>query len=662
MCQLCSSAIAFDCRSAQAACLSEIASDILHVHSQAGVVGLLKGSQVARFALPAPEAATAASIDVQLPAQAAPMTAPAPPTPITPSSSGSTQTPKPPTASLASAPQSHAETPKGPSQACQQPALPSSLPSSPAAASERQQASAAAAIAAEHDPAADAQSSASPGPLHASPGPLHAPSHEVHRSAQPAQHQEQQRSTGQTGLPAPHRPSDQTEAAVDTQAEHQAAASAHEPGQLPQRAAPAAASEAATEADDKSAIAADPRSSSSAAADQLRHAGEAAETQTASSSLQSDSDAQPEAANKTQLEASENVHDTQPVSLPSEASGGGKPDGADVAAAQKQSVLAAAGTAALTDIDEDTGSDAAGDESQPPDRLDIVLPDSAKSALQDPLVQSSPDEDDADDTGSTQQGASHSLSDSTPKLPAASLSPSQSASPAAGDDSAAAEAEPDQSAQPVSQAVARQQIQQVTQQAAAERLQESAAPSQSPSETGAAGKLASAAVDARSDEAAVPTREEGQSDRKKGSIEPSASTVTADNIAGRLSSAQTGEQKLDQGTTGNESRDGSAGSTASADTAKPGVSMRQAGNDQAPTPLHTSSTHRQGQSRGLRHESRSAELQSTDPGGQSSKKPVNEPKTQQAEAKAVPSPRASAAKTRQTAEMKRQQTSFNPLG
>ena len=633
------------------------------MHSQAGVVGLLKGSQVARFALPAPEAATAASINVQLPAQAAPMTAPAPPTPITPSSSGSTQTPKPPTASLTSAPQSHAETPKGPSQACQQPALPSSLPSSPAAASERQQASAAAAIAADHDPAADAQSSASPGPLHASPGPLPASSHVVHRSAQPAQQQEQQRSTGQTGLPAPHWPSDQPEAAVASQAEHQAASSAHEPGQLHQQAAPAAASEAATEADDKSAIAADPRSSSSsAAADQLQHAGEAAETQTASSSLQSDSDAQPEAADKTQLESRVSVHDTQPVSSPSEGSGGAKPDGADVAAAQKQSVLAAAGTAALTGIDEDTGSDAAGDESQPPDRLDSILPDSAKSALQEPLVQSSPDEDDADDTGSRQQGASHSLSDSTPKLPAASLSPSQSASPAAGDDSAAAEAEPDQSAQPVSQAVARQQIQQVTQQAAAEMLQESAAPSQSPSETGAAGKLASAAVDAGSDEAAVPTREGGHSDRKKGSIEPSASTVTADNIAGKLSSAQTGEQKLDQGTTGNESRDGSAGSTASADTAKPGVSMRQAGNDPAPTPLHTSSTHRQGQSRGLRHESRSAELQSTDPGGQSSKKPVNEPKTQQAEAKAVPSPRASAAKTRQTAEMKRQQTSFNPLG
>jgi len=645
--------------------LSEIASHTLHVHCQAGVVGLLKGSQVARFALPAPEAARAASIDVQLPAQAAPTTAPAPPTSVTPSSSGSTQTPKAPTATLTSDPQSHAETPKGPSQASQQPALPSSLPSPLATASERQQASAAAdtaaAVAADHDPAADAQSSASPGPLHASPGPLQASSHVVHRSAQPAQQQEQQRSSGQTGLPAPLGPSDQPGAAVNTQAEQQAASSAHEPGQLPQQAAPAAAPEAATEADDKSAVAADPRSSSSAPADQLRHAGEAAETQTATSSLHSDSEAESEAADKTRLEAPATVHDTQAVSLPGEASGGAKPDGADVAAAQKQSVLAAAGTAALTDIDEDTGSDAAGDESQPSDRLDSVVPDSAESALQDPLVQSSPDQADADDTGSRQQGASHSLSDSAPQLPAASLSPSQLASPAAGHDSAAAaEAEPDQSARSVSGT--QQQIQQVTQQAAAEMLQALAAPSQNPPETGAAGKLASAAVDAASDEAAVPTREGGQSDSKKGSIEPSASTLTADNIAGGLSSAQAGEQKLDQGTIGNESRDGSAGSTASADTAKPGVSMRQAGNDQAPTPLHTSSTHRQGQSRGLRHESRSAELQSTDPGGQSSKKPVNEPKTQQAEAKAVPSPRASAAKTRQTAEMKRQQTSFNPLG
>jgi len=483
----------------------------------------------------------------------------------------------------------------------------------------------------------------------------------VHRSAQPAQQQEQQRSSGQTGLPAPLGPSDQPGAAVNTQAEHQAASSAPEPGQMPQQAAPAAASEAATEADDTSAIAADPRSSSSAPADQLQHAGEAAETQTATSSLQYHSEAQAEAADKTRLETPA-THDTQPVSSPSDPSGGAKPDGADVPAAKRQSMLAAAGTAALTDIDEHTGSDAAGDESQPSDRLDSSVSDSAESALQDRLVQSSPDQGNADDTGSRQQGASHSLNDGASQLPAASLSPSQSASPATGDDSAAAaEAEPDQSARSVSQAVTRQQIQQVTDQAAAEMLQE-AAPSQDPPETGAAGKLASAAVDAASDEAAVPTREGGQSDSKKGSIEPSASTLTADNIAGGLSSAQAGEQKLDQGTTGNESRDGSAGSTASADTAKPGVSMRQAGNDQAPTPLHTSSTHRQGQSRGLRHESRSAELQSTDPGGQSSKKPVNEPKTQQAEAKAVPSPRSSAAKTRQTAEMKRQQTSFNPLG
>ncbi len=624
--------------------------------TQAGVVGLLKGSQVARFALPAPEAARAASIDVQMPAQAAPMTAPAPPTSFTPSSSGSTQAPKAPTATLASAPQSHAETPKGPSQASQQPALPSSLPSPPAAASERQQASAVAAVAADHDPEADAQASASPGPLHASPGPLHASSHVVHRSARPAQQQEQQRSTGQTGLPAPLGPSDQPKAAVDAQAEHQAASIAHEPGQLPQRAASAAAREAATDADDKSATAADPRSSSSAAADQLRNAGEAAETQTATPSLQSDSEAEFEAAGKTQREGPATVHDTQPGSPPNEAGGGAQPDGADVPAAQNQFMLAAAGTAALTDTGEDTGSDAAGGESR-----SSGGPGSAESALQDPLVQSSPDEGNADDAGSRQQGASHSLSDSAPQLPAASLSPSQSASSAARHDSAAAEAEPDQSARLFSQAVTRQQIQQVTEQAAAEVLQESAAPSQNPPETGAASKLASAAVDAASDEAAGPTRE-GPADSNKGSIDTSISTPAANNAAGRLSSGQSGKQKLVQRAAGNESRSVSAGSTASAGTAKPGVPTRQAGNDQAPTPLHDSSIHREGQSRGLRHESRSAELQSTNPGGQSGKQPVNEPKTQQAEAKAVPSPRASAAKTRQNAEMKRQQTSFNPLG
>jgi len=638
-----------DRRSAQTACLSEIASDDLHVHCQAGVVGLLKGSQVARFALPAPEPARAASIDVQLPAQAVPMTAPTPATSQTP-----TQTPKAPTGTLASASHSHVGTPKGPSQASQQSALPSGLPSPPTA-SERQQASAAdavAAVAADHDPEADVQSSASPGPLHASP-------HILHRSAQPAQQQEQQRSTGQSGLTAPQRPSDQPEAAVDTQAEQQAASSAHEPGQLPQQVAPAAAPEAATEANDKSAIAADPRSSSSAPADQLRHAEEAAETQTAPSSLQSDSDAQPEAADKTQLEAPATVHDTKPVSSPSEASGGAKPDGADVAAAQKQSALAAAGTAALTDVDEHTSFDAAGGESRSSGRLDSGVPDSAESALQDPLVQSSPDQGNADDAGSRQQGASHSLDDGAAQLPAASLSPSQSASSPAGNDSAAAEAEPDQSTRSVSST--QQQIQQVTEQAAADMLQESAALSQSSSEKGAAGKLASAAVDATSDEAAVLVRE-WQSDSNKGSMDPSAFILTADNIAGRLSSAQAGEQKLVQRTAGNESRDVSSGSTASADTAKPDVSSRQAGNDQAPSPLHNSSIHREGQGRGLRHESRSAELQSSISGGQISKQPVNEPKKEQAEAKAVPSPRAAAAKTRQNAEMKRQQTTFNPLG
>ena len=620
------------------------------------MVGLLKGSQVARFALPAPEAARAASIDVQLLAQAGPTTAPAPPTSITSSSSGATQTPTAPTATLASAPQSHAETPKGPSQASQQPTLPSILPSPLATASERLQASAAdsaAAVAADHDPEADAQSSASPGPLHALPRPSHASSHVMHRSAQPAQQQQRH-----SALPAPHRPSDQPEAAVDTQAKQQAASSAPEPGQLPQQAAPAAAPEAATEADDKSAMAADPRSSTSAPADQLQHAGEAAETLTAPSSLQSNSDAQPEAADKTQLEAPATVHDTQPVSLPSEGSDGAKPDGADMAAPQKQSVLAAAGTAALTDTGEDISSDAAGNDSQSSDRLDSVVPDSTESALQTPLVQPSADEGNADDTASRQQKVSNSLHDSASQLPAAFLSPAQSASSAAADASAAAEAEPDQS----TRSVTRQQIQQVTQQAASDMLHEWAAPSQNPPKTGAAAKSASAAVGTASDEAAVPAQE-GQSDSNKGSIEPSVSAFTVDNVAGRLSSGQAGEQKLDRGTAGNESRSVSAGSTASADTAKPGMSRRQAGNDQAPTPLHNSSIHREGQSRGLRHESRSAEdLQSTSRGGQSSKQSVNEPKTQQAEAKAVPSPRASAAKMRQNAEMKRQQTSFNPLG
>ena len=623
-------------------------------------MGLLKGSQVARFALPAPEAARAASIDVQLLAQAGPTTAPAPPTSITSSSSGATQTPTAPISTLASAPQSHAETPKGPSQASQQPTLPSSLPSPLATASERLQASAAdsaVAVAADHDPEADAQSSASPGPLHALPRPSHASSHVMHRSAQPAQQQQRH-----SALPAPHRPSDQPAAAVDTQAEQQAASSAPERGQLPQQAAPAAAPEAATEADDKSAMAADPRSSTSAPADQLQHAGEATETQTAPSSLQSDSDAQPEVADKTQLEAPATVHDTQPVSLPSEGSGGAKPDGADVAAPQKQSMLATAGTAALTDTGEDTSSDDDGNESQFSERLDSVVPDSTESALQAPLVQSSADEGNADDTASRQQGASNSLHDSASQLPAAFLSPAQSASSAAGDESAAAEAEPDQSTRSVSQAVTRQQIQQVTQQAAADMLHGWAAPSQNHPETGAAAKLASAAVGTASDEAAVPAQE-GQSDSNKGSIEPSVSAPTVNNVAGRLSSGQAGEQKLDQGTAGNESRSVLAGSTASADTAKPGTSRRQAGNDQAPNPLHNNSIHREGQSRGLRHESRSAEdLQSTNPGGQSSKQPVNEPKTQQAEAKAQPSPRASAAKMRQNAEMKRQQTSFNPLG
>ncbi|KAL0040215.1 hypothetical protein WJX77_000548 [Trebouxia sp. C0004] len=613
----------------------------------AGVVGLLKGSQVARFALPAPEAALAASIDVQLPAQAAPVTAPAPPTPVTPSSSDSTQTPKAPSAPLASALHSHAETLKGSSQASQHPALPSSLPFPPATASESQQASGAA-VAADHDPEADA-----------SPGPLHASSHVVHRSAQPAQHQEQQRSSGQSGLSAPHRPSDQPAAAVDTQAEQQAASSAHEPRQLPQHAAPAAAPEAASEADDKSAAAADPGSSNSAPADQLRHAGEAAETQTAPPSLQSDSDAQPEAADETRLEAPASGHNMQPVSSPSEASGKAKPRGADVAAAQKQSMLAAAGTGALTDIDEDTSLDAGGGETLSSDTLDGGVPDSAESAVQDPLVQPPPDEANADDTGSRQQGASHSPDDSAAQLPAALLSPLQSVSSPAGDDSAAAEAVPDQFTQ--SAPSTQQQIQQVTEQAAAGMLQESAAPAHSPSETSAAGKLASAAVDAASDEDAAPTRQ-GQSDSSNGSIEPSASTPTADNTAGRLSSAQAGKQKLVQQTAGNESRSGSAGSTASADIAKPGVSSKQAGNDQAPTPLTNSSIHREGQSRALTHESRSAELQSFNPGGQISKQPVNEPKSQQTEAQAVPSPRASAAKTRQNAEMKRQQTSFNPLG
>lgn len=590
-------------------------------------------------------------------------------TSVTTSPPGPAQTPIVPTPTNSPSPQSRAVTSDAPLQGSQLPASASGTPSvasgqagghtaaadyeaagvrqqGPAAVGVRQQGPAAAG----HGPEAD--------PL---PGPLQTSEHASHRSAQAMQQQPQQPSPNPTGVP------DQPKPAADAESDEQTAIHTHPPEEAPQQAVP----EAGAEVDDNSTIAASPISSTSAPDPHLMSAIEAGGTQAEQPNAQRDTDAQPSGSDESQAEAAAPAPDTRQLLVGKDA----VPGSDDTAAAQQVSELDQTGTAAQTDREDAT----AGNASTPAVAAEDGLSGSGEAAQATPQAGRSSDDANTGNPDLIQPGPCQEVTDSTAHSPAASASHVQPAS-SLDDDSVAAE--PGQAAE--SEGTRHQQLEQVTQEATAAMLEEAAAPSRSTVPEPEGLSQGSGASEASSNQASMPTQQLSDSSRESSihkdgvSTEGAASAAPAGQQADQLEeqAAATRRQgpQAEPSTTAGPRTDAAvqlAGHanqralTGSAATSQPAVSTRlstiQSVEGQPASPLQGSSQQQETSGKGLRQQSRAAGVGGL-PSDNSSTQAVPEPKKKQVESKAVPSPRSSAAKSRQNAEMKRQQTTFNPLG
>ena len=638
------------------------------VGPQAGVVGLLKGSQVARFALPAPEAARPASTGAGR--QAHDLQMPAPPIPNLKSTSASPAplgTPPAPQLIQAPTPVSHTAKPQRDSEGNEQRPLGSEPPSAPTVTAPRQQ------VADPHPPSP-------PRPIML-PGLPPKSSDASSRSDQTAS--DQQRSSAEADQSI-RSASSQSLPRATAQADEQGTSRADEPAalsQTEQQAAPAAVQEDSQEADDKEAATSGPDTSHDALV-----ADPAEPTLSQQSELRPQlADEQPPGSDQTQSKASPSL-DQQLV--PNEAENGTidssrsgvKPSASDTAGQQAALQGEVTQIAALADPSDLSAHDDNSLQVAPAEDLSVVddaESDGTAAARQSPAEQHVSAKDNVDAAGSQQgewpQGKPAQSS-------AASASPSQPAFSAGGDDQAAAG--PDEARQ--AGLGKQQQLDRVTAEAAADLLQQSSILSQSPDSAAASRQNPGATQATQDKQDRKPKLSEGSSvilipgdaddAHSSGNLQPAAlqqqkpSQAAEQQPAARslspsaASGGMLAGRATDASQQGAEQTQASSGLNTASDkinlSAIPGAAQYAAKGASGSTKLSVDT-----KSRTVSQVRKPAAISSpTGLGVQGARQDVNEPKMVQTEAKVPPSPRTSAAKMRQNAEMKRQQTTFNPLG
>ena len=637
---------------------------------QAGVVGLLKGSQVARFALPAPEAARPASTGTGRQAHNSQM--PAPSIPNLKSTSASPAplgTPPAPQLVQAPTPVSHTAKPQRDSEGNEQRPLVSEPPSAPTVTVPRQQ-------------VADPHPASPPRPG------LPPKSSDASRSDQTAS--DQQRSSAEADQSI-RSASSQSLPRATAQADEQGSSRADGPAALSRtqlQAAPAAVQEDSQEADDKEAATSGPDTSHDALV-----ADPAEPTLSQESDLRPQlADGQPPGSDQTQSKASPSL-DQQLV--PNEAENGTidssrsgvKPSASDTAGQQAAPQGEVTQIAALADLSADADNSLQVAPAENSSVVDDAALDGTAAAQQSPAEQHVSANDKVDAAGSQQGEWPQGKPASSAQSSAASASPSQPAFSAGGDDQAAAG--PDEARQ--AGLGKQQQLDRVTAEAAADLLQQSSILSQSPDSAAASRQNPGATQATQDEQDRKPKLSEGSNVTADGSLIPGDADDA--HSSGNLQPAAFQQQKPSQAAEQQPAARSLLPSAASGgmlagratDASQQGAEQTQAGfgvhtaadktNLSAiPGPAQYAAkgaSPLQGSTK-LSVETKSRTVSQvrkpaavSGPTGldvQGARQDVHESKMVQTEAKVPPSPRTSAAKMRQNAEMKRQQTSFNPLG